>query len=303
MIKTPIVLFAFKRPDKIKKLLSIITKTPFSQAYLFCDGPRNDEDRPACEATQAVIQKYAKNHPIQVVIHKHNVGLNKNIIDGISHVLSRHPQVLVFEDDVHPKAGCLEFLEQALDIYSDRQDIFSIGCYHRPMPLNNYQGNVFLSPRFNCWGWATWAHQWQKVKKNMENLSLPFRYFDQVPEVAGIDIPLRMRHHQLHGKPLTWDTILALHCLKNSWWQVQPRDVLIENVGFDGTGTNCGQAKDCREVFTSHYNQNKYSQISHGVQSDPSVIKAVEESYADPKSTPFRRWRRKWEYRLRMLFK
>ncbi|MDP1835061.1 MAG: glycosyltransferase [Chlamydiales bacterium] len=301
-MKTPLVLFAFKRPDKLKKLLACLTKTPFSQAYIFCDGPRHEDDQVACQATQALAKKYAESYPIQVVISKQNLGLSKNLIEGISTVLEKHPRVIVFEDDVHPKPGCLDYLENALELYKERKDIFSIGCYHRPISLDSYQDNVLLSPRFNCWGWATWADRWQQIQQDMKQQKLPYRYFYQVPEIAGIDIPLRMRHHHLHGKTLTWDTLVALHCLKNNWWQLQPRDILIENVGFDGTGTNCGSTggKDC---FDSNYQQETYSKLSHSLQSDPTVIKAVEDSYADPKLTPFRRWRRKWQYRLQMLFK
>ena len=139
---------------------------------------------------------------------------------------------MVFEDDVHPKPGCVEYLKTALHTYESRQQIFSVGCYCRP--LGAITGNVFLSPRFNCWGWATWAVRWQQIQRPLENWELLFPAFYKLSEAAGYDIVQRWRSYELKKKNLTWDTLVALHCLQQGWLEVQPNDVMIENVGFDG---------------------------------------------------------------------
>lgn len=297
---TPIVLFAFNRPDKLALLLERVTQQENRKIYVFCDGARHAKESALCHETQRVAQGHTERALVKVCVRPYNYGLSSNLLDGISAVLATHPQAIIFEDDVHPKPGCIDFLEHALEVYEPRQEIFSIGCYHRPLPLNDYPDNVLLSPRFNCWGWAIWASRWNTIKDALERDAIPFRYYHDVPEIAGADIPSRLRHHHLKRNGLTWDTRVALHCLKNKWWQVQPRDVLIENVGFDGTGTHC-EAGNCREVFDGHYDRTHYEVFNPQIEPSAALSRAIEISYADRGVGSFRRWRRKWLYRFRLF--
>lgn len=222
----PAILFAFNRPEKLSELWSKLSEQGVQTAYLYCDAPRGPQDEELCEATQ----KVAKSLPVELRIRPHNYGLSRNLISGISEVLSQHPSAMIFEDDVHPKPGCIDYLKTALATYWSRQQIFSVGCYHRPLQVP--MGNVFLSPRFNCWGWATWANRWQRIQEPLKNWDLSFPPFYKVSEQAGYDIVQRWRSYEMKNKGLTWDTVVALHCLQHHWMQVQPRDVMVENVGW-----------------------------------------------------------------------
>lgn len=301
-MKTPIILIGFNRPAKFEALLHKVCQTPFEKAYIFCDGARNEQDEPLCLETQRIAQQFAQRYPIEVVVRNHNYGISKNVIDAISSVLLKHPQAIIFEDDIHPREGCISYLDLALKTYKDREDIFSIGCYHRPLPADLYSDNTFLSPRFNCWGWATWASRWQKVQAVMESGEVPFKYYYDVPEIGGEDHPNRVRHHHLNNYIIQWDIHLVLQCLKHGWWQVQPKDCLIENVGFDGSGMNCGSTVGS-ECFEMRHQTESYTHLNPHLEPNPAILRAIQATYADPRVTPFRRWRRKWFYRLQMAFK
>ncbi len=136
-MKTPIVVFAFNRPDKLQALLTKLTRVPFQKAYVFCDGARGERDLEACASTQQVAMDFARRYPIDVIIRERNFGLSPNLVNGINMVLDQHPQMVMFEDDIHPKVGCLEYMELALNTYEHRSEIFSIGSYHRKV-IHNY---------------------------------------------------------------------------------------------------------------------------------------------------------------------
>ncbi len=296
--EAPILILAFRRPDKLERLLDKVTQQTNRQIYVFCDGPRNEDDKPLCLQTQQVAQRYN----VKTTIRQGNLGITQNLFAALKEVLQRHSNVIIFEDDVHPKTGCIAFLDQALETYADRNDIFSIGCYHRQLPSTVYDDNVILSPRFNCWGWAIWANRWHRIQSALETDVIPYRYYDEVPENAGIDIPNRMRYHHLKKRELTWDTRVALYCLSNRWWQLQPKDVLIENIGFDGTGEHCGSGGCGLETFHGCYDPDTYRHLNPNLQPNLKVIRAVQASYEDQTISRFRRWRRKWFYRLNRAF-
>lgn len=292
-LEVPAILFAFNRPDKLRALWSRLADQGVKMAYLYCDAARGEQDEELCEATQ----KVARNLPVELRIRPHNYGLSKNLISGISEVLSQHPSAMVFEDDVHPKAGCIDYLNMALDTYGSRQQIFSVGCYRRSLDVPTT--NVFLSPRFNCWGWATWANRWERIQESLKNWELPFPAFYKLSEAGGYDIVQRWRAYEMKNKPLTWDTVVALHCLQQGWMQVQPSDVMIENVGFDGTGTNCGAEGMGRDGFEGSPQVENYRQMDPMLIADPSTLRAIQRSYADPRVTKFTRLRREWHYRAK----
>ena len=55
-------------------------------------------------------------------------------------------------------------------------DVFAVGGSPslRADALPDYPYDVVLSPRFRCWGWATWAGRWQRVADALPSFVNPF---------------------------------------------------------------------------------------------------------------------------------
>ena len=300
-VSTPIVLFGFNRPEKLKQLLERVVTEPITRVFVYCDGPRGAEDEELCEATRQAAEEFANQFPVTVRTRPENYGITKNLVCAVSEVLSEFRQAMFFEDDVHPRPGCLGFLDRALEAYRFRQEIFSIGCYHRPvsdleLPM------TFLSPRFNCWGWATWRDRWQQLQEPVLQNQLPWQEFYEVPTTAGQDLRERFRQHLLKGKTMEWDTLTALWCLKQGWYQVQPKEVAVTNVGFDNTGIHCRTNDSSKECFQSSFLGDDYWEMDGAITPNQELVNAVEATYDDPNITLLRRIRRRVEYQVRRFF-
>jgi hypothetical protein len=126
-----------------------------------------------------------------------------------------------------------------------------------------------------------------------------------VPEIAGADLPPYVRQYRLKGRILTWDTRSALLYLKHGWLQVQPREVLVENMGFDGSGTHCGNSAHSPDSFVEDYNIADYKTLNPSITLRPDVVKALAQSYQ--KSSGFlhqlKMMKKRLSYHLRLALR
>ena len=294
----PLVIFSFNRPQKLKQLLINLQGEIFQKVIIFCDGPRFEDEREQCEENQRQAQAFKFHFDTEIISHKHNYGLIKNFAEGLTRVFQQYEAAIILEDDCLPKLGFFKYVTQGLNIYQSRKDIFSIGAYHRPMQMSQKR-EVFLSPRFNCWGWATWQDRWQSIAQAVHSGISPFRHYYMIPQTAGIDIPMRARSAVLKKRPLTWDTLVALHCLKHQWYQLQPLHVMVNNIGFDGSGMNCPPKPDS-DQGEDILSLSVPTEMPQDIQLYPEVIKANRLAYYDPKLTSFRLWHRKYIYLMKI---
>ncbi len=242
----PVAVFSFRRPEKLRGVLEALRaqahRVPI--VYHFCDGPRDAQDHAACDANRAVAREYGAYLKSEYTLRETNLGLFRNLTTGIDAVLSRHEAVIVLEDDVVPSPDCLPFLTGCLDSFRARADVFGISAYHplNPDTLPPSAANGFLSPRFLCWGWATWADRWRLIRNDVLARTPPYAHYWNIPAWAGTDLRWALRDHRLGKRPITWAQLVALFCLHRNWLQVCPPHSLIENTGFDGSGENCPAA-------------------------------------------------------------
>ena len=97
----PVAIFAYKRPAHLQLCLECIQRSIDAcgisfEIYIFCDAPRQEEDRLECERVREVAKKFSC---AQVILREKNHGF-KNITEGISALCATHGKVIVIEDDV-----------------------------------------------------------------------------------------------------------------------------------------------------------------------------------------------------------
>jgi hypothetical protein len=234
-----LAVFSFRRPDKLRQVLTALPGCGVSKIYHFCDGPRSDADNAICEDNQKVALSVDTKIPTEFHIRERNIGITENLISGIDYVLTHHDAIIVLEDDIIPNSYFFEFIRTSLISYKDRRDIFSISGYN-PLPNNDIPNmSTFLSPRFFCWGWATWTDRWNSISARIRNGDSPFAHYWMVPDTAGNDLRWNVRSWRLRKKTLVWDQRVALNTLATTMFHVCPPVNLISNIGFDGSGEHC----------------------------------------------------------------
>lgn len=221
---TPLVLFAYNRPDKLSLVLAALaaqTRRP-SQVTAFLDGPPHQPGVRQCRTLLA-------RHGCEVVERSENSGCARNISAGLSEAVSRFERFAVLEDDTVPGAFWYETMCLLLDAYADDGSVAAVGGYPsiRAGHFAARPEDVIFIPRFSCWGWATWSH---KIAKSVQEALTGELDWNPaaLPGHAGHDIgPMILQH-----PPLTiWDGVIAGSFLAHGLYQAVTKYHLVENVG------------------------------------------------------------------------
>lgn len=238
----PIIIFAFNRPESLKRLKISLTSNYLyeeSEKFIFIDGPRNESDQVKINEVIKIAQTITQN----IVISTFNKGLGTSIITGVSSVFKKYEKAIILEDDLICTPNFLSYMNQALDFYEKDNRIISICGYglkiKRP---KNYIGDVYLSGRSSSWGWATWKDRWKQIDWEMKDWkefssdSRRIKAFNR----NGSDM-FSMLKDYMEGKNKSWAIRFCYNQFKLEKYAVCPFLSKVNNEGFGEEATNCKQ--------------------------------------------------------------
>jgi hypothetical protein len=138
-------------------------------------------------------------------------------------------------------------LNESLEFFKDRYDIFSISGYNYPPNImkipKSYKHDIYLSYRFGSWGWSTWFDRWNKVDWEIKDYE-KFKNDDKmIAEFnrGGSDMS-DMLISQMEGRIDSWAIRFDYAHFKNNCYNIRPVKSLVHNIGFDGSGVHCGES-------------------------------------------------------------
>lgn len=283
----PIVLFAYNRPEHTRRTVESLARNDGAAAsdlYVFSDGPKGNQQAEAVAAVRTYLREIDGFKTVRIVERERNMGLAASIIAGVSEVLESHSACIVMEDDMLSTPGFLRFMNQALRVYEDRPDIFSVTGYNYPIALPaSYPHDVYLARRASSWGWGTWAGRWRKVDWAVKD----YPQFLADPKeqakfaLAGSDLP-GMLKMQMEGKLDSWAIRFAYAHHKHDAFTLHPVRSKIQNIGFDGSGVHCGVSQDYHVELDS---ENRAAHLPPDLKANAKVerIFAAQWAVAPPK--------------------
>ncbi len=250
MNNVPIALFTYKRPNHLLETLHGLQINQVTMIYVFSDGARAPEDEPDIDRVRKNINSIDWAE-IYVVEREENWGLGKSIRAGVSEVLQKHDQVIVVEDDIVLRPGAYQYAVEALDRYKDNPKVMSITMWSDPSLVPFAAKNGFFSKRFVCWGWGTYAHQWQKFTKS------PLELYSEC-ERRGLNVlkwgkDLKHQAEVAEERNLWYVGFALTHFLEDGISYL-PSETLTVNIGFDGTGENCGLVQINEQIIDKPVN-------------------------------------------------
>ncbi|MBP5547929.1 MAG: hypothetical protein J6X58_03435 [Bacteroidales bacterium] len=243
---SPICIFVYRRPETTKLMLQSLLACPEcaeSDLYVFMDEARNDEEAKAVEDTRALfddIKGFKSFHPFPARMNK---GMANSVIDGVTKVLQEHEDIIVLEDDIVVSPDFLSFMNEALNTYRNREDIWSISGYTPDLKILRgcKDQKVFLVPRAQCWGWATWRDRWEKVDWEVSDFNslsrnkAARRAFDQ----GGNDL-YRTLEMERRERIESWAVRWAYAASKNGMLTVNPTQSKTQNIGLKSSKSHVG---------------------------------------------------------------
>ena len=205
---SPILLFVFNRPNHVRRTIAALQRNTLaaeSVLYIYSDAARTPEQ----EESVNEVRKYI-----------HSINGFKEI-----HIIERK---------------FLQFMNDALDIYKDEEKVGHIqGC---DFTQDTSLPDTFLIKWTGSWGWATWERAWKYFNPDGKVLleELEKRNLTYTFDFNGRYGFTRMLRRQIEGKNNSWAIRWNASLFLNDILSLNVGKSLVQNEGFDGSGTNCG---------------------------------------------------------------
>lgn len=237
----PIAFFVYNRPSHTRQAVEALQRNELassSELFVFSDGPRAAADVDKVEAVREYLRRISGFKKVTIVERERNLGCACSIIGGITEIVNRYGRIIVVEDDIVTAPYFLRYMNEALTLYQDDEEV---ACIHGYMyPVKEELPETFFVRGADIWGWGTWKRAWDFYefnagklleKLNASGLVGPFN-FDGAANFTDI------LEAQVHGKVDTWDVQWCATAYLRGMLVLYPSKSLVKNIGFDSSGTH-----------------------------------------------------------------
>lgn len=258
----PIVLFVYNRPWHTQQTVTMLKKNQYakeSEFFIYSDGAKNEQDSVKVKEVRHYLKTITGFKKITIIEREENVGLARNIIEGITDVVNKFGRVIVLEDDVVVNLNFLIFMNNALDFYENTKKVWHISGWNYPIEPDGLP-ETFLWRVMNCWGWATWVDRWKHFERNPEKFFKEFSKEDIYHfNLEGAYDFWSQVQGNIDGKLFTWAIFWYATIFKSKGLCLNPAQSLVQNIGYDGSGCHCGKG-NYKEYGPLNYMPNKFQE-------------------------------------------
>lgn len=245
--KAPLVVFTFTRVEHTIKVITALSKclgAKESRLYIHLDAPRNESEK---EKSQQLKKFYStldsSFENVEVIEQDVNLGCDRSMLYMMEIIFKKYDRAIVLEDDDLPHAEFINYMNFMLEKYESDKSIAGISAYCPPININeHYPHSVYKSFRGASWGWSTWRDDWVTIDweaKNYQSLKSSFSLRKQFSKGGQDMFPMLLTAMEMKAVP-NWDIIRCFDLFNKNKYFIYPTKSLIKNIGFDGTGLNCG---------------------------------------------------------------
>ena len=245
----PIALFVYNRPDHTRRVVASLLKNPLaagSELHVFCDGPRDRDAEESVNAVRSYVHGIEGFADVRVYEQSSNRGLAESIVYGVDRLCEQYGRVIVVEDDLLLAPHFLAYLNTALERYQEDPRVMQVSGHMFPVKVDVADDALFL-PFTTSWGWGTWASAWKLFDPAAKGHAAlrKDRSRRQAFDMDGAYDYFSMLEAQLAGKIDSWAIRWYLSVFVNEGMVLYPRKSLVQNIGFDGSGTHTrGESPD-----------------------------------------------------------
>ena len=269
----PVLLVLFNREESLQALFGTLRKVKPSKVYIACDGPRSTVTGEA--ALVEDIQRKALaliDWPchVETLFRKDNLGCKLAVSGAVQWFFSQVDRGIVLEDDCIPRIEFFEYCERLLKLY---QNNYKVGSITGRNELGVYgDGNLILSSKFICWGWASWADR-------ILDMDVEYGYQDSdVIESFNVGFIERLHVRAMRGVMLrklvnSWAFAYDLGFRRNKQLCIVPPQNMVSNVGFGTAGTHSSSRTGDGVQLASEFENKKLLEGDFSLNSSCAVDK------------------------------
>ena len=239
----PIVIFAYNRPKELYNLLTSLEKNKElfnSKIIFFIDKYFSDKEKDDNNKVISLITDWSIGKNVEVNLNDVNLGLKKNILNGINTTFKNNENAIFLEDDLEVSEYFLDFMNNSLELYKNKNNVKHISGFNYPTFLKNSDSSYF-TPYMNCWGWATWRNRWEENQNFSKNLISNKGKITRLKfTVLGFEKDFESQLIRNESKEIsTWAIFWFQHIFLRKGLCLNPVNTLVINNGEYGEhGTN-----------------------------------------------------------------
>ncbi len=243
MSYAPILLFTYNRLSHTQRCVETLQKNKLStesELFIYSDGAKDITQQETVKEVRDYLHTIQGFRHITIIERDNNWGLAWNIIDGVTTQVNKYGKVIVLEDDLVVAPYFLQFMNDALETYKNEPKVGHIqACDFTQDPS---LPDTFLIKFTGSWGWATWDRAWKHFNTNGKELleELERRKLTYTFDMNGKYGFTRMLRRQIEGKNNSWAIRWNASLFLKDILSLNVGRSLVQNEGFDGSGTNCG---------------------------------------------------------------
>jgi hypothetical protein len=240
----PIIVFAYDRSNHLRRTLDALAKNDLasqSELYIYCDGAR---ETASTEQVERIRENRKVAHgadgfkSVTIIEREKNVGLKANIVGAVTEIVNKYGRVITLEDDIVTSTGFLRYMNEALELYKDDEQVMHISGYMWPH-RGKLAETFFYEVPYPGGGWATWQRAWKHYTDDVKPL---YDYWcnkwDEFNKF-GDNYLQKQLEANYHGTMKTWFIKWHAVMLKMNALTLYPGQSLTNNIGFDDQATNC----------------------------------------------------------------
>lgn len=263
----PIIVFAYDRPDHLRRTLDALAKNDLasqSDLYIYCDGAREwggeiekdtssknyiakrygmmycSEEKYAAYLsrmadTRCVAHEQKGFLSVNVIEREHNIGLAENIVSAVTEIVNQYGRVIAFEDDIVTTRGCLTYLNEALELYKDDEQVMHVSAWMYPNK-GQFPTTFFYDSPYPAGGWATWARAWKHYNSDTEDHVRYWQNNWKEFDIMGENHLSRQLLGNLDGTLKTWYVKWYSSMHKMNGLCLYPGTAMSNNIGWDDSG-------------------------------------------------------------------
>jgi hypothetical protein len=242
MIIAPICLFTYKRPWHTQQTVAALQKNELaseSDLIIYSDAAKTIDAAQSVREVRGYIRTISGFRSVSIIEREENYGLAKSIIAGVTEVVNRFGRVIVLEDDLVTSPFFLRYMNDALTMYNDEENVVSIHGYI--YPVRKKLPETFFLKGADCWGWATWKRGWDLFEADGQKLinELEARRLTKKFDFDGAFPYTQMLRDQIEGKNDSWAVRWYASAFLDGKLTLYPGTSLVRNIGLDSSGTHC----------------------------------------------------------------
>lgn len=250
----PILITVYDRIDHLKKSIEALKRNDESKdsiLYIISDGPFSKEVEEKINRIREYILGIQGFKKVYLIDRELNLGSYNSTKLAIETILKQYKRLIFLEDDIIVSKFFLKFMNESLEIFKDREDIFSI-CSYSPPELEFLELNedIYLWNYYCPWGIGIWEKKWNKLDLDLNSYSLFVKNKKKMIEFfQGANHVLPILLEDRKKKIIAMDCRIDWNIYMNKWLCIYPKKSLSKNIGTDGSGEHC-------EKNNTYLNQN-----------------------------------------------